>query len=141
MSSSLAHTVQFVTMSSSCFLNTGYQTDDLARNRHLTTPWWPSCNLSNISSRMHLGITNLTHFNKSPCWVVSSFWTCQYGFRLPMREGFALISANMVFIGRMCPMTRFPCSETSSSNCNSVSLVKESGKGHLLQLDSCQVDE
>ena len=138
---SLAHAVQFVTSSSSCLLS--HQTDELARNRHLTTPWWPSCNLSNISSLMQLGITSLTPFNTSPCLIVSSFWTCQYGFRIPGREGkvghpskqyiitwrhtssscwLALISANLVSVAGICPMTRFACSETSSANCDSSSV-------------------
>jgi len=60
MCRSLAHAVQFVTSSSSCLLSPGHLTDDVARNRHVPTPWWPSCNLSNISSLMRLRITSLT---------------------------------------------------------------------------------
>ena len=120
--------MQFITSSSSCLLSPGQQTDDVARNRHLTTPWWHSCHLSNISSLMRLGITNITPFNKCPCWIVSSLWTCQYGFRVPGREGkvghpskqcvitwrhtsffrwFALISANLVYVVEICHVTRF----------------------------------
>ena len=143
MCRSLAHAVQFVASSSSCLLRRDHQTDNLARNRHLTTPWWPSFNwwrLSNISSLVQLGITSLTPFNKSPCWIVSSFWTCQYGLRVVGREGkfghpskqyiitwrhtssscwFALISANLVSVAGICSMTRFACCETFSANCDS----------------------
>ena len=142
MCRSLTRLVQFVTSSSSCFLSPDHQSDDLARTRHLTTPWEPSCSLSNISILMLLGMTSLTAFSKCPCGTVSSFWTCQY-FRVPGRERkvgrpskqyvitwrhttsscwFALISANQVSVAGICPMTRFACSETSSANCHSTAV-------------------
>ena len=140
MCRSRAHDGLFVTSFSNCFLSPGHHTDDLNCNRLLSTPWWPPCNMSNISILMQLGITNVTPFNKSPCWTISSFWTCQYGFRVPGRERkvghpskqyvitwrytassrwHALISANLVTVAGICPMTRFVCSETSTENCDS----------------------
>ena len=89
---------------------------------------------------MRLGITSVTSFNKCPRWIVSSFLTSQYGFRVPVREGkarhpskqcvvtwrhissscwLALISANLVTVAGIFPMTRFACCETSSVNCDS----------------------
>ena len=140
MCRSLAYVVQFVTISSSGLLSPGHQIDDLARIRHLTTPWGPSSSLSNISSLMQFAFPSLTPCNTCSCCIVSSFWTCQYGFRVPGRERkvgrpskqyvitwrhtssscwFALISANLVSVAGICPKTRFACSETSSANCDS----------------------
>ena len=54
----------------------------------------------------------------------------------------ALISANLVTVAGIFPMTRFACCETSSANCDSslsVVVLKESGTKHLLQPDSCQI--
>ena len=76
------HLRRFATVSSSCLLNPGHQTESLTRHLHFTIPWCPFWFLSRISSLILEGIISLEPLRRSPRTMTISPLELQYGLSL-----------------------------------------------------------